>query len=101
MWWRNLDLAGKVGATPMFHVTEMEKSGECNHMRPTEEVSDTIRDTCLILYVDLELLQVDGPLLMAFILQFPLCLYELQRLVICVYDRLFPHNVMFPFMVGL
>jgi hypothetical protein len=49
----------------------------------------------------MELLQVGGPLLMAVVLQFPLCLYELQRLVISVYDHLFPHNVMFPLTTGL
>jgi hypothetical protein len=38
---------------------------------------------------------------MAVILQFPLCLYELHRLVISVYDRLFPQNVMFPLTIGL
>jgi hypothetical protein len=60
-----------------------------------------IGDTCVILDVDMELLQVGGPLLMALILQFPLCLYELQRLVISVYDHLFPQNVMFPLTTGL
>jgi hypothetical protein len=39
-----------------------------------------IGDTCLILDVEMELLQVGGPL--------PMCLYELQRLVISVYDLL-------------
>jgi hypothetical protein len=38
---------------------------------------------------------------MASILEFSLCLYELQRLVISVYDHLFLQNVMFPFMTGL
>jgi hypothetical protein len=33
---------------------------------------------------------------MAVVLQFPMCLYELQRLVISVYDRLLSPNVMFP-----
>jgi hypothetical protein len=33
---------------------------------------------------------------MAIVLQFPLCLYELQRLVISVDDCLLPKNVMFP-----
>ena len=33
---------------------------------------------------------------MEVVLQFPLCLYEIQRLVINVYDHLFPQNVMFP-----
>jgi hypothetical protein len=38
---------------------------------------------------------------MAFILQFPLCLYELQGLLINVDDRLLSHNVMFPLTIGL
>ena len=79
----------------------MEQSGGCIHRRSTEVVNDTIGDTCLILDVDMELLQVGGPLIMAVVLQFPLCLYELQRLVINVYDRLFPQNVMFPLTIGL
>jgi hypothetical protein len=33
---------------------------------------------------------------MADILQLPLCLYDLQRLVISVYYCLFSHNIMFP-----
>jgi hypothetical protein len=68
-------------------------------VRPTEAVNDTIGDTYLD--VEMELLQVGGSLLMAVILKFPLCLYELQRLVINVYDRLFPQNVMFPLTTGL
>jgi hypothetical protein len=79
----------------------MEHNGKCSHRRPTKEVSDTIGDTCLIPDVEMELLQVGGPLLMAVVLQFSLCLYELQRLVISVYDRIFPKNVMFPLMTGL
>ena len=39
--------------------------------------------------------------MMMIILQFFLCLYELQRLLINVYDRLCPHNVMFPLTTGL
>jgi hypothetical protein len=81
--------------------TRMEHSGECSHRRPTEAVSENIGDTCLILDVEMELLQVGGPLLMVVILQFPPCLYELQRLLISVYDRLFPQNVMFPLMTRL
>jgi hypothetical protein len=38
---------------------------------------------------------------MAIVLQFPLCLYELQRLLISVYDRLFPQNVLFFFTTSL
>jgi hypothetical protein len=79
-----------LGPLKCFMSTRMKHNGECSHRRPTEAVKDMIEDTCLILDVDMELLQVGGPLLMVVILQFPLCLYELQRLVINVYDRLFP-----------
>ena len=44
----------------------------------------------------MELLQVCGPFFMENILQLPLFLYELQRLVISVDDCLLSHNVMFP-----
>jgi hypothetical protein len=67
-----------------------EHSGEGSHRRSTEVVSDMIGDTCPIIDVDMELLQIGGPVLMVFVLQFPLCLYELQRFAINVYDRLFP-----------
>jgi hypothetical protein len=81
--------------------TGLEHIGECSHRRSTEAVNDTIGDTRLILDVEMELLQVGGPLMMAVILQFPLCLYELQRLAISVYDSLFPQDVMFPLTTGL
>jgi hypothetical protein len=80
----------KLGPLRCFMSRGLEHSCECSHRRPTEVANDTIGDTCLILDVEMELLQVGGPLLMAIVLQFPLCLYELQRLVINVYDRLFP-----------
>ena len=67
-------------------------------MRTTEAVNDTICASCIILDVEMELLQVGEPILMVVILQLPLCLYELQRLVISVYDRILSQNVMFPFM---
>ena len=79
----------------------MENSGECNQKRPTEVVINMIGDTCLILDVDMELLQVGGPLLIMVVLQLPPCLYELQRLVLNVHDRLFSQNVMFPLTIGL
>jgi hypothetical protein len=91
----------KLGPLRCFMSIGMEHNDECNHKRPAEAVSDTIEDTCLILDGEMELLQVGGPLLMAVVLQFPLCLYELQRLVISVYDFLFPQNVMFPLTTGL
>ena len=47
-----------------------------------------------ILDVEVELLQLCGPLLMAVILQLSLCLHELQWLMISVDDCLLPKNVM-------
>jgi hypothetical protein len=79
----------------------MEHGGECIHERSTEVVSETICAPCLIIDVEMELLQLCGPLLMAVILQLPLCLYELQRLVISVDDFLLSQNVMFPLTTGL
>jgi hypothetical protein len=79
----------------------MEHSGECNHRRQTKAINDTIGDTRIILDVEMELLHVGGTLLMAVVLQFSLCLYELHRLLISVYDRLFSQNVIFPLTTGL
>jgi hypothetical protein len=55
----------------------MEHGGECNYGKSTEAVNDMICAPCLILDVDMEVLQVGGPLLIAVILKLPLCLYEL------------------------
>jgi hypothetical protein len=57
--------------------------------------------SCFILDVEVELLQVCGPLLMAVILQFSLCLFELKWLMINVDDCLPPKNVIYPLAVGL
>jgi hypothetical protein len=56
--------------------------------------------SCFILDVEVELLQVCGPLLMVVILQFSLCLHELQWLMISVDDCLLPKNVMSPLVTG-
>jgi hypothetical protein len=53
-----------------------------------------------ILYVKVELLQVCGPLMMAVILQFSLCLHELQWLMISMDEYLLPKNVMSPLATG-
>jgi hypothetical protein len=66
----------------------MEHGGECNHGRSTEAINDMICAPYLILDVEMEMLQGCGPLLMVVVLQLPLCLYELQRLVISVDDCL-------------
>jgi hypothetical protein len=55
---------------------------------------------CFILDVEVELLQVCGPLLMEVILQFSLCLHELQWFMIHVDDCLLPKNVMSPLVEG-
>ena len=55
----------------------------------------------LILDVEVELLQVCGPLLMEVIMQFALCLHELQHLMISVDDCLLPKNLMPPLAKGL
>ena len=38
---------------------------------------------------------------MVIILQFPLALYELQGLVVCVDDSFFPQDLMLPLLAGL
>jgi hypothetical protein len=55
----------------------MENDGECTHRRSIELVNDMVCDPYLILDVEMEMLQVGGQLMMAVILQLPLCLYEL------------------------
>jgi hypothetical protein len=90
----------KLGPLRCLMSTRMEHGGEFSHGRLTEAVSNTICAPCLTLDVEMELLQVGGQLLMEVIMQLPLCLYELQRLVIRVDDCLLPQNVMFPLMVG-
>jgi hypothetical protein len=57
--------------------TGVEHRGEGENCRLIEEFNDMIGATCLIYGVDMELLQVCGPLMMEVILQFSLCLYEL------------------------
>ena len=91
----------KLGSFRFFMSIGMEHSGECIHMRPTEAVNNTIGDTCLILDVEMEMLQVGGPLLMVVVLQLPLCLYEMQRLVISVDHCIISNNVMFPLTTSL
>jgi hypothetical protein len=90
----------KLGPLRCIMSTRMEHDGECSHGWSTEEFKDTICAPCLILDVEMELLQVGGTLLMAVVLQLPLCLYELQRLVISVDDCLLSQNVIFPLTIG-
>jgi hypothetical protein len=67
----------KFGPLRCLMSTGMEHIGESSHERSTKAVSDMICAPFLILDVEMELLQVRGPLLMAVIMQLTLCLYEL------------------------
>jgi hypothetical protein len=91
----------KLGPLRCLIPTGMEHNGESSHRRSIEAVNDMICAPCLILDVEMELMQVGGPLLMEVILQLSLCVYELQRLVISVDDCLISQNVMFPLTMGL
>ena len=73
---------------------------ECRNWRSAEAINDAIGSSCFILDVELELLQVCGPFFMAVILQFSLCLHELQWLMIIVDDCLPPKIVMSPLVTG-
>ena len=86
----------KLGPLKCLIPTRMEHGGECSHERSIEVVNDTICAPCLILDVEMELMQVCGPFFMEIILELSLCLCELQRLVISVDDCLLSRNVMFP-----
>jgi hypothetical protein len=91
----------KLGPLRCFMSIGMEHSGECSHKRPIAAVSDMIGDTCLILDVEMELLQVGGPLMMVVIFQFSLCLQEHRWLMIGVDDSLLPENVISPLQTNL
>jgi hypothetical protein len=75
-----IDLGPSKGlmATSIYH------HGECHNWQSAEEINDVIGASCFILDVEVELLQVCGPLLMVAILQFSLSLHELQWLMIIV-----------------
>jgi hypothetical protein len=51
--------------------------GECRKWWSTEAINNAIGASCCILYDEVELLQVCGPIMMVVILQFSLCLHEL------------------------
>ena len=55
----------------------IECFGECCDWQSTEVIRNAVGASCFILDVEVELIQVCGPLLMEVILQFSLCLHEL------------------------
>jgi hypothetical protein len=60
-----------------------------------------IGDPFLKINVEVKLLQVCGPVLMAITLLFSLCLHEMYILVICMDDFILPQIVMLPLVIGL
>ena len=75
--------------------------GECRDWQSVEEINDVIGASYFIFDVEVELLQVCGPILMVIILQFSLCLHEMEWIMISVDDCFLPKNVMSPLAVGL
>ena len=57
--------------------TRVEHSDQRHDRWSAEAINDIIGASFLILNVQMELLQVGGPFLMAIVLQIPLCLYKL------------------------
>jgi hypothetical protein len=86
----------EVGPSGGLVATRIEHYGECRDWRSAEAINDSVGTLCFILDVEVELLQICGPLLMVVILQLSLYLHELQRLMISVDDCLLPENVMPP-----
>jgi hypothetical protein len=74
-----LDHSCKDAATPSLMPTRVEHSGQRHDRWLTEAVCNIVGASLLVLNVQMELLQVCGPFLMAIVLQLPLCLYELHR----------------------
>jgi hypothetical protein len=79
----------------------IEHFGEFHYWSSAEAINDSVGTSCFILDVEVELLQICGPLLMVVILKFSLCLHELQRLMISVDDFRLPKNVVPPLAAGL
>jgi hypothetical protein len=91
----------EMGPSGGLVATRIEHYGECHECRDFEAINDSVGTSCFIIYVEVELLQICGPLLMVVILQFTLCLDELQRLMISIDDSLLPENIIPPLMAGL
>ena len=81
--------------------TRVEHGGERHNWWSAEAVCNIIGIALLVLDVQMKLLQICGPLVMAIILQLPLRLYELQGSVVCVDDCFLPQNVMLPLSTSL
>jgi hypothetical protein len=91
----------ELGPSRGLMTTRVSHRGECRDWRSAEAINDVVDASYFILDVEVELLQVCGPLLMVVILQFSFCFHELQWLMISVDDGLLPKNVMSPLAIGL
>jgi hypothetical protein len=67
----------EVGPSRGLVATRIKHCGECHDERSIEAIIDSVGTFCFILDVEVELLELCGPLLMAVIIQFSLCLHEL------------------------
>ena len=67
----------EVGPSKGLVATRIERCGECHDWRSVKAIKDSVGTSCFILDVEVELLQIYGPLLMAVIMQFALDLHEL------------------------
>jgi hypothetical protein len=67
----------ELGPSTGVMAARVQHCGECRDWWFAEAINDMIDASYFILDVEVELLQVCGPLLMAVILQFSLCLHEL------------------------
>jgi hypothetical protein len=86
----------ELGPSRCLMAARVYHRGEFHDWRSAKAINNVIDASYFILDVEVELLQVCGPLLMAVILQFSLCLDELQWLMINVDDCLLPKDVMSP-----
>jgi len=91
----------EMGPSRGFMATRFENYGECHDWRLADEITDSVGTACFILDVEVEMLKVCGAPLMEVIMQFSLCLHELQQLLISVDDYILPNNVIPPLAVGL
>ena len=85
-----------MGTSKGLMAVRINHCDECHDWRSAEEINDSVVTSCFILDVEVELLQICGPLLIGFILQLPLSLHELLCLMISVDDFLLPKNVIYP-----
>jgi len=68
----------------------VENSSQCYNWALTEVVCNMIGATFFVFNVQVELLKICRQIQMVIILQLPLCIYKLMRLVISVDDCLLP-----------